>query len=1323
MELQAKRLLAPFPFAKVRDSPTIGFNLSPMKILPLAFALTLPAFSQAPEWEDPAVFRINKEAPRATVMPFPEREAALSQQRLQSPWCQVLNGKWKFHYAGAPSGRTADFFKPEFDVSGWAEIDVPSNWQLQGYGVPIGTNIEYPFASNPPTVMGEPPGHFVNFPADKRNPVGSYRRTFVVPDGWRGQPVHVVFQGVDSAFYLWVNGTKVGYSEDSRTPAEFDITKHLKDGENVIAAEVYQNSDASYLEDQDMWRMSGIFRDVYLWTSPQVDVRDHWVQAGLTDDYKQGTLRFAGTVVNESGEGKDGKLLFLLRDAAGKELVKREIPMTVPANGSLPVSFEAPALDGVKFWSAETPELYAYLITVVDAAGKELAHYAGKTGFRRDEVKKGQFLHNGQAITFKGVNRHDHHPLRGHYVTEGDMRNDLLGMKRANINAVRCSHYPNDPRFLELCNELGFYVIDEANVESHGMGWGPDANRLAKDPAWGPAHLDRMKNCLERDKNQPCIVMWSVGNESGDGINFQETSKWIHGRDPSRPVHYEQAQRRSHVDLFAPMYATIKQCLDYCRDEEKKPLEQQRPLIQCEYSHAMGNSSGNLADYWEIYRKERLLQGGFIWDWKDQGLARRVQSNDAAEDRSGKNHAAKLYGLVNAEDGLFAGSAVLDEAADLNLTEAVTLVAEVRGNFGGPGNRPEGDAAQSDGYPIISKGDTSYMLKVNNQGSMVEFFVYINERWEAVYADLPQEWRSRYHTLAGSYDGKQLIIYINGKKAAERSCSGAIATNRWRVAVGIDTEKPDRRFNGGIRKAAIYGRALAAEEIGFASKEPLVLFDFTADAAKPADRPIFANGGDFDDRMTPGSFCFDGLVLPNGRTSPQLEEVKKLYQDLHTSAVELSGADLKLKVFNERHFTSTAGIKASWKMIKNGTPAGSGKIEMPEIAPQGTIEITVPTGITPEANAEYVFRIRFDHGVETPWAKPGMPLAWDEFVLPWGKMPAAKAAAAEGKATRSETPEAVTLTGGKSVAVIDRKTGMLSSWKDDGKELLATPMRLNFWRPPNNNDEGAKLPRRLSVWRRAGENAKAVSLESGEEDGAAFANTRISVPAGRSEAAISWRMHPSGQLTVDAVFTPQGNLPMIPRIGFQTALSSSLDLVNWYGKGPHESYVDRQDGAYTTMHVSTVRQITYPYVDPQESGNLTGVRWVRWAPSAGGTALRADAMGESLLSVSSYLVSQDDLEIAHNAADIVAGPITTVNIDHRQMGLGGTNSWGELPLEKYRIEPKGVYRWSFLLSPEMMPVPPPPGGLPRRVPQQTPPAEQEGAPAPTPAPDEAPPGQ
>lgn len=1260
-----------------------------MKAALLTLALASPVFAQLPDWENPAVFRINKEAARASTMPFPDRDSALSKKRLESPWCQMLNGNWKFHWVGTPEARPQDFFKPDFDVSAWKEIAVPSNWQLQGYGKPIYTNSEYPFAANPPRVMDEPPGHFTNFPKELRNPVGSYRRNFTLPGEWKDRPVHLVFQGVDSAFYLWVNGEKVGYSEDSRTPAEFDITKFLKEGENVLAVEVYQNSDASYLEDQDMWRLSGIFRDVYLWTSPQIDVRDHWVQAGLTEDYAQGTLKVSTTVVNESSETKGAKVRFTLLDKDGKELVSQENAVGVPAKSESWVSLEIPALPEITPWSAETPVLYPYLITLSDDNGVALAHYAGKTGFRHNEVKDGQFLHNGKPIVFKGVNRHDHNPRTGHYLTEKDILDDLLQMKRTNINAIRCSHYPNDPRFYELCDELGFYVIDEANIESHGMGWGPDANPLAKDPAWGPAHMDRMKNCLERDKNHPCIVMWSMGNESGDGENFQAMSKWIHERDPSRPVHYEQAQQRAHVDIFSPMYASIQACLDYCREEEKKPLAEQRPLIQCEYNHAMGNSSGNLSDYWEVYRKERLLQGGFIWDWKDQALLTKGHALDAAEDRSGKGHKSKLFGSLAADEGLYGGGLLLDLADDLNLKDAVTLVAEVRGNFGGAKSQGGGDnnRNESDGYPILSKGDTSYMLKVSADGAQIEFFVYIADKWEAVFADLPEGWLSTFHTFAGTYDGAALALYIDGKQVATRPCSGSISTNPWQVAIGYDTEKPDRKFDGSIRRAAIYGRALAADEIGFETKDALLSYDFAKDGEKAPTRPFFAYGGDFNDRPNQKSFSCNGLMSTNGRPGTQYEEVRKSHQDLHVEALDLSGPVLRFRVSNDRTFTDTADIKTSWKLLRDGVAVAEGSPQMPVIAAQGSVEISVPTGVTPSPGAEYMFRIRFDQTNPPSWQVPGAPLAWEETLLPWSKRTPPAVISAGRKPTISENETSVVLDAGQSVATIDRKSGVLSSWKVRGNELLRSPLRLNFWRAPVNNDEGAKLPRKLAVWRHAGENATATNLEVKEDGTAALVTSRIKIPAGDSEAMIQWRMHPAGQMSVSAEFTPKGDLPMIPRVGMSCALPSEINSLSWFGKGPHENYVDRSTGAWTTVHSGAVIQLFSRYLDPQEAGTRTEVRWARFTPFGGGTGLRADATGDSLLSVAAHPYSAGELELARHPADLQQGNQVWIYLDHKQMGVGGTNSWGELPLEKYRIPAEGTYRWSFNLTPEETPTP------------------------------------
>jgi beta-galactosidase len=655
-------------------------------------------------WEDQAVFRINKELPRAASFASPDRKTALAVSGAESPWRISLNhrpadtepqpiphtlagyrGPWKFAYAGTPADRPVDFFRPDFDATGWASIPVPSNWQIYGYGIPLYTNIEYPFAVDPPRVMGTPPGHFTNHPADRRNPVGCYRRSFTLPGVWLARRTCLTFNGVDSAFFLWVNGERVGYSEDSRTPAEFDITPHVKPGENLLAVEVYQYSDGSYLEDQDMWRLSGIFRDVFLTSSAPLQIRDHWVHAGLRDDFTTGTLNVEAEVRNLGTTAGTVRVGFELLDAAGTTVCTAEPQRTAvePGRAGVAISLSLPDIPAVARWTAETPTLFTYVLTLSDDDGHTLAVHAGKTGFRRDDIEGGQFLHNGRPILVKGVNRHDHHPCTGHSVTVADMRQDLLQMKRANVNAVRSSHYPNEPVFLDLCDELGFYVVQEANIESHGMGWGPDANSLAKDPSWGPAHLDRMKNCLESAKNHPCVIMWSMGNESGDGANFRMMSEWIHQRDPSRPVHYEQAQTRPHVDLFAPMYAPIAACLRYCREEEKKPPEEQRPMIQCEYNHAMGNSSGNLADYWEVFRRERLLQGGFIWDWKDQSLLTAKQAADAVEDRSGHGHATHLMGSLSETEGLFGGGLVVTASEKLDLTGAVTIVADVRGNFGG----------------------------------------------------------------------------------------------------------------------------------------------------------------------------------------------------------------------------------------------------------------------------------------------------------------------------------------------------------------------------------------------------------------------------------------------------------------------------------------------------------------------------------------------------------------------------------------------------------------------------------------------------------------
>ncbi len=573
--------------------------------------------STAPDWENQAIFRIHKEAPHATKMPFSSAEAAVSHQRMDSPWAQSLNGTWRIHWAPTLDQHPTEFYRPDFDVSEWDTIPVPSNVELHGHGTPIYTNITYPFPKNPPSVTDTPEKDWTHL--TERHPVSAYRRSFEIPEIWDGRQTFIVFNGVESAFRLYVNGQEVGYSQDSRTPAEFNITPYLKKGENLLAVEVHRFSDGSYLEDQDFWRLSGIFRDVYLWSADTLDLRDFEVHATLDDSYTKGVLDLSAWTHNYGDHAQKYKLLVSLFDANQQVLAQKELSGNVAQRGgedTVSLQFEDLSIEP---WSAETPKLYTLLLSLRDASGETETHYALKIGFLRSEIKNGNLLVNGQPILIKGVNRHDHDQFTGHYIPEATMRADLNLMKRLNINAIRTSHYPNDPRFLELVDEYGFYVISETNIETHALGNNPE-NQIANDPSWYPALQDRVTNMVETLKNHPSVILWSLGNEAGTGPNFEKTAAWVHQRDASRPVHYEGAYERDYVDLYSPMYFWIGRLDEWCRKQEALPLDKQRPMIQCEYSHAMGNSCGGLNEYWRHIRKERLLQGGFIWDWRDQGI-------------------------------------------------------------------------------------------------------------------------------------------------------------------------------------------------------------------------------------------------------------------------------------------------------------------------------------------------------------------------------------------------------------------------------------------------------------------------------------------------------------------------------------------------------------------------------------------------------------------------------------------------------------------------------------------------------------------------------
>ena len=562
-----------------------------------------------PPWQDPAVFQMNREPPRASFTPFESAAAAVAGPAADSPRRMSLNGAWKFHFVPRPAERPENFFEPGFDDSGWDSVPVPSNWELLGYGYPVYRDESYSFPANPP------------FVPDDDNPVGSYRRSFEIPAAWDGMEVFLRFDGVYSAFYVWVNGEFAGYSEGSRTPAEFRVTEHLEPGANVLAVQVIRWSDGSYLEGQDFWRISGIDREVSLLARPSTFLRDFSAQADLVTGYRDGILDLSVTLENRGlGDAGEHEVRYELLDPDGDSVwgEPRTLRLDVPAGGEASMGSTA-TIPEVRAWSAEVPDLYRLALTVLDAGGAAVEGTAVGIGFRRIETADGQLLLNGRPIVLRGVNRHEHDPERGHVVDEASMLEDIRLMKLLNINAVRTAHYPNLPRFYELTDQYGLYVVDEPNIESHGMGFLPEVT-LAGRPEWRDAHLDRTERTVIRDRNHPSVIIWSLGNEAGDGENFDAASEWIREYDPWRPILYEPAGERGIVDIVAPMYVRPYWLSAYAASPSPKPF------LLVEYAHAMGNSVGNLADYWRVIDSDPKLVGGFIWDWVDQALRRRDES-------------------------------------------------------------------------------------------------------------------------------------------------------------------------------------------------------------------------------------------------------------------------------------------------------------------------------------------------------------------------------------------------------------------------------------------------------------------------------------------------------------------------------------------------------------------------------------------------------------------------------------------------------------------------------------------------------------------------
>ncbi len=633
----------------------------------IALTMFVSAFADGVhhDWEDNHVLQINREPARAYFIPYgvSKGDRTLS-----------LNGDWHFRWTKTPDELIKDFYRTDYDVSSWKTLAVPANWEVNGYGTPIYVSAGYPFKIDPPYVTREPKKEWTTYV--ERNPTGQYKRTFLLPAAWQSGQTFLRFEGVMSAFYVWINGKRVGYSQGSMEPSEFNVTSYLKDGENQIAVEVYKYSDGSYLEDQDFWRFGGIHRDVLLYHTPDVRLRDVAVRTTQEKDGWTLTVNPQFSVYNgETGEGY--RLVATLLD--GSTAVGGD---TVPVDEVLDLAHKAARMNewfpqrgyrkfnrmtirmaNPRLWSAEVPNLYTLKLQLQDAAGRNIEQTSLQVGFRQINIRGGQLLINGTPIKIRGVNRHEHDPYKARVMTEELMLQDLRLMKAAHINAVRLAHYPNCPRWYELCDSMGMYVMDEADCETHGL-----RGTLASTPDWADAFLDRAIRMAERDKNHPSVIFWSLGNESGYGPNQAAMSAWLHEFDPTRPVHYEGAQGQpdpSYVDVISRFYPRVMQ--EYLNPGIPEGSDQERaenarwerlleianqtgdhctwvgsdggprPVLTSEYSHCMGNALGNFKEYWDEINSHPRMLGGFIWDWVDQGIIKK-------EEVRGKMVEKVLYG-------------------------------------------------------------------------------------------------------------------------------------------------------------------------------------------------------------------------------------------------------------------------------------------------------------------------------------------------------------------------------------------------------------------------------------------------------------------------------------------------------------------------------------------------------------------------------------------------------------------------------------------------------------------------------------------------------
>ncbi len=1243
----------------------------------LAQAAGRPAAADgSPEWNGHIdVFRLGSEPAHTTLMPYQDVRQALAADRTRSPYRLSLDGTWKFAHAERPDDRDVDFHRTDLDDADWDTIPVPSAWQLHGYDRPIYINITYPWWG--PNGLGEeaqPPAAPTRY-----NPVGQYRRTFTVPRDWDGRRTFLHFEGVKSAHYVWINGELVGYHEDSYDPAEYDITRHLKPGTNQIAVEVYRYSDGDWLEDQDMIRLSGIFRSVYLYSTPAVHLRDFKLDTPLSDDHTAAELSVTASVRDYGGTGGGRySVETQLYDDGGHPVWSRPLQQTVELGAGDETTVQAAKpVPAPRLWSAEHPNLYTAVLRLRDPAGKVIETLSHRVGLREFALRDGLMRINGKPVSFRGTNRHEMHPTRGSALTRAELVEDIGIIKRLNINSVRTSHYPNNPLWLELADEYGLYLVDETNLETHGI-----RNEYPGNHAdWTAACVARAQNMVHRDKNHASVVIWSLGNEAGGGSTFTAMYDWIRSYDTTRVIQYEGDDRPGISDIRSEMYDSPSRV-----EARAKDTGDTRPYVMIEYSHAMGNSNGNFKKYWDLVRRYDVLQGGWIWDFVDQALNWPTPTRKLLTE-SGP---AALTGEVIAPSGTFArdrgvsGGTVFPRDESLDLTGSLTLEAWVTPHVTG-GHQP-----------ILAKGDTQYALKQSER--TLEFFIHGDGQWVTASWALPDDWTGREHHVAGVFDAQAgtLTLHVDGAIRATRTTTRRPAVNTAPLALATDVDNPTREFSGTVRGARVYARALTATELASDGRGPGddgVRFWFDAGTVdltekRPRDRTFLAYGGDWGDNPNDGAFSGDGIVTADRGHTGKAAEVKQIYQAIN--AAPASGDTVtsgRVTLTNEYLFTNLREFDGRWWLTADGEIVQRGKLsrDQLDLAPLTSKDITVPVRLPayPAPGTEYFLHLSFTTKEPTKWAGAGFETAKQQLPVA-ASSPAVTPVPLESvPALRHEdTGKAVTVRGRGFSVTVDKGSGTITSYEASGVRLITSGPVPNFWRAPTDNDRGNGQHTRNQTWRDAGSRRRVTEVTvRALRDKAVEIKVSGTLPTTvESTYSTTYTVFGNGEIKVDNTLHPGAtSLPYIPEVGTLLFLPKRLDRLHYYGRGPEENMWDRNNGTDVGLYSGTVADQWTSYLRPQENGNKTDVRW---AALTGRDGVGLLVSGEPLIEVNASRFTPEDLSVgARHDYQLTPRDEVVLRVNHRQMGVGGDNSWGAHTHDEYKLLADRDYAYTYRLRP------------------------------------------